>query len=94
MADSKEVSLYASGNVITGRIPGVAPVTMAQINVGTPLGTFTVATLPSAVTSGAGAQAFVTDANTTIILGIGTTVAAGGANKVPVYSDGTNWIIG
>jgi len=40
------------------------------------------------------ARAFVTDANVGLTAGIGTTVAAGGANKVPVYSDGTNWIIG
>lgn len=54
---------------------------------------YTVATLPSA--SGiTGATAFVTDANTTVILGLGLTVVGGGANKVPVYSDGTNWIIG
>jgi hypothetical protein len=55
---------------------------------------YTVATLPSAATSGAGARSFVTDANATMTAGIGTTVAAGGSNKVPVYSDGTNWIIG
>ena len=51
----------------------------------------TVASLPSAATSGAGARAFVTDANATTFL---STVAAGGANKVPVVSDGTNWLIG
>ena len=54
----------------------------------------TVATLPSAATAGAGARAFVTDANTTFILGVGTTVVGGGSNSVPVYSDGTNWLIG
>lgn len=52
----------------------------------------TVGALPSA--SPAGQHMFVSDANTTMALGIGTTVAAGGAHKVPVYSDGTNWIIG
>ena len=56
-----------------------------------PLVNYTVATLPSAVTSGKGARSFVTDA-----LGptFGATVAAGGAVAVPVYSDGTNWKIG
>lgn len=53
-----------------------------------------VASLPSASTAGSGARAFVTDASTTVILGLGATVAGGGANKVPVYSDGTNWIVG
>jgi len=50
-----------------------------------------VATLPSAVTSGVGARSFVSDANATTFASI---VAGGGANKVPVYSDGTNWRIG
>jgi hypothetical protein len=54
-------------------------------------GTLTVATLPTAATAGAGARAFVTDANATTFASI---VAAGGANGVPVYSDGTNWRIG
>ena len=56
-----------------------------------PLINYTVATLPSAVTSGKGARSFVTDA-----LGpaFGATVAAGGAIAVPVYSDGTNWKVG
>jgi hypothetical protein len=52
---------------------------------------YTVATLPSAVTSGIGARSFVSDANATTFA---STVAGGGANKVPVYSDGTNWKIG
>ena len=51
----------------------------------------TVATLPAAGTAGAGARAFVTDANATTFASV---VAGGGANKLPVYSDGTNWRIG
>lgn len=51
----------------------------------------TVATLPSAATMGAGARAFVSDANATTFA---STVVGGGANPVPVYSDGTNWKIG
>lgn len=53
-----------------------------------------VSSLPAAATAGVGATAFVTDANATVILGLGLTVVGGGANKVPVYSDGTNWIVG
>lgn len=53
-----------------------------------------VASLVSAATAGAGARDFVTDALTTLALGLGTTVAGGGSNKVPVHSDGTNWIYG
>jgi hypothetical protein len=56
-----------------------------------PLVNYTVATLPSAATSGKGARSFVTDA-----LGptFGATVVTGGAVAVPVYSDGTNWKVG
>lgn len=54
---------------------------------------FVVASLPSAVTSGSGALAFVTDATLTAITGLGLPPIGGGANKVPVYSDGTNWLI-
>lgn len=49
----------------------------------------TAASLPSAA-SYAGALYYVTDANATTRL---STVAGGGANKVIVYSDGTNWLI-
>ena len=50
-------------------------------------GVYTVATLP---TGEAGMTCFVSDANTTTR---GSTAAGGGANFMPVYSDGTNWII-
>jgi len=52
---------------------------------------YTVATLPSAVTSGKGARSFVTDA---LAPTFGATVVTGGAIAVPVYSDGTNWKVG
>jgi hypothetical protein len=51
----------------------------------------TVAGLPSAATAGAGARAMVTDATATTFNSV---VAGGGANIVPVFSDGTNWRIG
>jgi hypothetical protein len=47
-----------------------------------------VGALPAPV---AGARAFVNDANATTFASI---VASGGANLVPVYSDGANWRIG
>ena len=53
--------------------------------------TYTVATLPSAATSGTGARSFVTDA---LAPAFGATVVTGGAVAVPVYSDGTNWKVG
>lgn len=55
---------------------------------------YTVATLPAAGTAGAGALAFVTDASTTLILGLGLAVTGGGSNKVPAYSDGASWLYG
>jgi hypothetical protein len=53
-----------------------------------------VASLPGAALVGAGARATVTDSNAALTAGIGAIVAAGGANIVPVFSDGTNWRIG
>jgi len=41
-----------------------------------------------------GAKVMITDASTTLTLGIGTAIVGGGANKVPAYSDGVNWIYG
>ncbi len=50
----------------------------------------TVAGLPSAV-GRMGMRFFVTDAANNTFLSV---VAGGGENKVPVVSDGTNWLIG
>ncbi|MDE2471261.1 MAG: hypothetical protein KGL35_21635 [Bradyrhizobium sp.] len=51
--------------------------------------TYTVATLPAAGTKGR--RAFVSDATATTF---GTVVVGGGANNVPVFDNGTNWVIG
>lgn len=53
--------------------------------------TVTVANLPSAATAGAGARATVSDATATTFNSV---VAGGGANTVPVFSDGSAWRIG
>jgi hypothetical protein len=53
---------------------------------------FTVGTLPAA-SSAAGQMTFVTDATLTAITGLGLAPTGGGSNKVPVYSDGSGWII-
>jgi hypothetical protein len=55
--------------------------------------TRTVATLQAA-SAFRGKRTYVTNSNATLAAGIGATVAAGGANIVPVFSDGTNWKIG
>jgi hypothetical protein len=84
---SNEVTI-GNSSVTSFRVPGLSlTFSVKYFN----QGTFTVATLPTAATAGAGARAFVTDANATTFASI---VAAGGANGVPVYSDGTNWRIG
>lgn len=77
-----EVARFSnSGLAVTG---AVSATTYVKV------GTYTVATLPAAGTAGAGSLAYVTDSNATTRL---ATVAAGGANKVMVFSDGTNWLI-
>jgi hypothetical protein len=52
---------------------------------------YLVADLPSAVDSGSGARAFVSNATSPTF---GSVVVGGGAVKTPVYSDGTNWRVG
>lgn len=84
---SNLISLGNSSHVAF-RVPGINYVAnVSYFN----HGVLTVATLPAAVTAGAGARAFVSDANATTFASI---VAGGGANNVPVYCDGTNWRIG
>lgn len=84
---SDEVTI-GNASVTSFRVPGLTlTFSVKYFN----HGTLTVATLPAAATAGAGARAFVTNANATTFASI---VAGGGANGVPVYSDGTNWRIG
>ena len=55
---------------------------------------YTVAQLPAASVALAGTRSAVSNASTTYALGVGTTVVGGGANIVPVFCNGTNWVIG
>jgi len=50
-----------------------------------------VSQLPAPGTVGAGTRGFVSDATSTTFA---AAPVGGGANTVPVYSDGTNWLIG
>lgn len=52
---------------------------------------YTVATLPTP--AAAGALAYVTDSTATIITGLGLAPVGGGANKVPVFYNGSSWIV-
>ena len=78
---SSNVLYLKNENAGTGSARLMVPVT----------GATTVASLPAAATAGAGARSMVTDATATTFA---STVAGGGSNKVPVVSDGTNWLIG
>jgi hypothetical protein len=80
-----KMALDKAGNVV------IAGTLTAATSLLTPV---TVSALPSAATAGIGARAFVTDSTATTTAGIGATVTGSGSNKVPVYSDGTNWKIG
>jgi hypothetical protein len=51
----------------------------------------TVSALPSAATAGAGARAFVTDANS---ITFNASAVGGGGTNMPVFSNGTGWFIG
>lgn len=76
------IDLSNSGAAVTGAVTASTTLKSASYAAGA---------LPSAATAGAGARAFVSDASATTFLSV---VAGGGANKVPVVSDGANWLIG
>ncbi len=94
ITNADEFGVFNADEVSTRLSDAAGAVTLTLKSGVTIQKTFIVSALPSAAAVGAGARSFVTDANTTIILGLGLTVVGGGSNKVPVYSDGTNWKIG
>lgn len=57
-------------------------------------GVYTTASLPAASAIGAGGKASASDSTVTAAGNFGAIYAGGGANFVPLYSDGTNWRIG
>jgi hypothetical protein len=89
-----QVAAYLAGSISTGSIAVSGNVTATSGNVWakyiktTPS---TVANLGYANIAGAGARAFVIDANTIIFNSV---ISGGAGNNVPVFSDGTNWRIG
>jgi hypothetical protein len=97
---TSNVRVAASGNVSISS-GGTSNVVVVSTNSMTVVGNLTTATvktvavvfsaLPSASTAGAGTRGFITDANNTTF---GSQVDGGGANSIPVYSDGTNWYVG
>ena len=82
---SAEIRAAGGLRVCNAAGSGFANVTLALLFIGS----YTVATLPSAAAND-GAFARVTDSSVTTN---GSTVAGSGGSKVPVFSDGTNWIV-
>jgi hypothetical protein len=98
-SNSNGANVDGSINLILGRLAGgtitVLNATTTSFNVFTPvrLPSYTVASLPNAAAAGAGATAFVTDATVPLSAGAGTIPVGGGSHRVPVFSDGVNWIM-
>jgi hypothetical protein len=97
--DPTRLYFSASGGVGTvGLAPdsaGVVKVTDGSTGTGyLKLIPTTVSALTAAATVGAGTKAFVTDSTSTLSSHHGQAVVGGGTNFVPVFSDGTNWIVG
>ena len=85
----------SNGTLVAGKLGAGRTSPVCEVDSAGPVRAagYTVATLPAA-SLGDGMMAFVTDANTTLAAGIGTTVVGGGSNYVPVYSRSSAWIIG
>ena len=96
----------SNGNIVTCNSVNTSTITVSTINVSIitanviyanvyasflATSNSSYANLPNANTVGAGSRAFVYDATTTTFA---TAVIGGGANRVPVYSNGRNWLIG
>lgn len=73
-------NVYVAGSVVAG----------SQVFTGTTV----VGSLPTCNAGELAARFFVTDATVAASGNFGTAVAGSGANKVPVYCDGTSWKIG
>lgn len=105
VSSGDQVPVWSTGNGDTRRVPLSVLLAYLQANLGDAAGTslvltkqvktipVAVAALPAAAAN-AGARAAVTDATQTLTAGIGAVVVGGGANVVPVFSDGVNWRIG
>ena len=62
--------------------------------VGIGAGPLAIAAFSAASTALAGTRAAVSDSNAAYTAGIGATVAAGGSDVVPVFCNGSAWLIG
>ena len=75
-------SVSVTGNISGGNISASGTLTTVS----------TIFTgLPPAATAGIGARAFIIDSNSTTF---NAAAAGGGGNSVPVFSNGTIWLVG
>lgn len=91
LANEQDVGL------IYGQVGATAPVQQLRINAVVRLGwgAATVSQLPAASATYRGYRGHVTDASVAYTsANVGSTVAGGGSNTVPVFCNGTNWVIG
>ena len=93
LVDGDVIATLTASQTLTGKTL-TGPITDAIKTGG--VGTSTVALLAIAypAATSKGYRTCVVDATQALTAGIGAIVAGGGANCVPVYSDGTNWRIG
>jgi hypothetical protein len=90
-------NISAIGNITGGNISAIGNIVANTIGASTQLSAkymlFDVVPLNN-LTPAFGARAFVNDANRVAAGNFGAQITDGGANTVPVWSDGTNWYIG
>jgi hypothetical protein len=85
-SDLERIRLHASGGVSIGNTTDAGAGNL-NVNGTVKTGGYTVATLPTGVT---GARTYVTNA---LAPSYGATVVGGGAVTIPVFYNGTNWIV-
>lgn len=83
--------LSGNANLTFNKTTGTLSTTILNSSNIIKTGVFNSGTIPSAVSAGVGARAFVSDATSSTFASAYT---GGGSIKVPVYSDGTGWFIG
>jgi hypothetical protein len=90
--DSTFVTIEDGVNV-NGEISATGNITGGNINTGgvVKTGSFVTGTIPTASGVGAGARAFVTDADSVTF---GNLYTGGSGNAMPVWSNGTSWYVG
>jgi len=93
--------IRSSGNIYSvqtlrtgGAISSLGNVTGGNLITNTSGAVITAPTALANLTAVAGARAFVNNGNLVAVSNFGAQIGSGGANVVPVWSDGTNWYIG